>query len=59
MREMWVADLDARTVSKYAGDGVTLTLVAVYHADDTLHSDAMPGVAIELGPIFARIPAGG
>ena len=59
VREMWVADLDARTVSKYAGDGATLTLVRIYHADETLTSDAMPGVAIELGPIFARIPAGG
>ena len=59
VREMWVADLDARTVSKYAGDGATLNLVRVYHSDDTLHSDAMQGVAIELGPIFARIPSGG
>ena len=59
VREMWVADLDARTVSKYAGDGVTLALVRVYQADETLISDAMPGVAIELAPIFARIPAGG
>ena len=59
VREMWVADLDARTVSKYAGDGDRLELVRVYQADDTLISDAMPGVAIELRPIFARIPAGG
>ena len=59
VREMWVADLDARTVSKYAGDGAMLELVRVYQADDTLYSEAMPGVAIELGPIFARIPVGG
>ena len=59
VREMWVADLDARTVSKYAGDGAMLELVRVYQADDTLHSDAMPGVAIELGPIFASIADGG
>ena len=58
VREMWVADLDARTVSKYAGDGVTLALVRVYQADETLISDAMPGVAIDLAPIFARIPTG-
>ena len=59
VQEMWVADLDALTVSKYAGDGARLVLAAVYRADETLYSDAMPGVAIELGPIFARIPAGG
>ena len=58
VREMWVADLDARTVAKYAGDGVSLTLAAVYQSDGVLISDVMPGVAIELGPIFARIPGG-
>ena len=58
VREMWVADLDARTVAKYAGDGVSLTLAAVYQSDGVLISDVMPGVAIELGPIFARIAGG-
>ena len=58
VREMWVADLDDRTVAKYAGDGVSLTLAAVYQSDGVLISDVMPGVAIELGPIFARIPGG-
>ena len=56
VREMWVADLRARTVAKYIGDGRTLTLAQVYGADDILTSDAMPGVAIELGPIFALMP---
>ena len=56
VREMWVADLRARTVAKYIGDGRTLTLAQVYGADDILTSDAMPGVAIELAPIFALIP---
>ncbi len=55
VREMWVADLDARTVAKYAGDGASLALVEVYQSDGVLVSDAMPGVAIELAPIFARI----
>ncbi len=57
VREMWVADLDARTVAKYAGDGASLALVEVYQSDGVLVSDAMPGVAIELAPIFARISA--
>ena len=56
VREMWVADLRARTVAKYTGDGRTLTLAQVYGADDILTSDAMPGVAIDLAPIFALIP---
>ena len=58
VREMWVADLDARTVAKYAGDGTALALVELYPSDGVLVSDVMPGVAIELGPIFARIPGG-
>ena len=58
VREMWVADLDARTVAKYAGDGASLALVEVYQSDGVLVSDAMPGVAIELAPIFARISGG-
>ena len=56
VREMWVADLRARNVAKYTGDGRTLTLAQVYGADDILTSDAMPGVAINLAPIFALIP---
>ena len=55
VREAWLADLRLETVSKYAGDGQTMTLVQVYAANDVLTSEAMPGVAIELGPIFARI----
>ena len=43
VREMWVADLDARTVSKYAGAGVTLALVRVYQADETLYSGRNAG----------------
>ena len=56
VREMWVADLRARTVAKYTGDGRTLTLAQVYAAHEVLTSAAMPGVAIELGPIFALMP---
>ena len=55
VREAWMADLRVATVSKYVGDGTTMTLAAVYGANDVLTSDAMPGVAIDLAPIFARI----
>ena len=55
VREAWLADLRLETVSKYAGDGQTMALVQVYAANDVLTSEAMPGVAIELGPIFALI----
>ena len=57
VREMWVADLRARTVAKYVGDGAAMTLAQVYGVNDILTSEAMPGVAIELGPIFALTPA--
>lgn len=55
VREAWLADLRAETVSKYIGDGHTMMLAQVYAADDVLTSEAMPGVAIDLGPIFALI----
>ena len=49
---MWVVDLDARTESIYAGDATTPS--TVFTGDDTATFDTMPGVEIELGPIFAR-----
>ncbi len=55
VREMLAVDLAAESVAKYAGDGHTMTLVQVYAANDILTSEAMPGVAIDLGPIFALI----
>ena len=55
VREMLAVDLDAETVAKYVGDGQAMTLERVYGPDDVLTSDVMPGVAIELGPIFARL----
>ena len=55
VREAWMADLRAETVSKYVGDGRTMTLAQVYAANDVLTSEVMPGVAIDLEPIFARI----
>lgn len=50
--EVWVVDLDARTLSIYAGDASTP--FAVLTSDDTLTSEAMPGVSIDLAPIFTR-----
>ena len=55
VREAWMADLRAETVSKYVGDGRTMTLAQVYAANEVLTSEVMPGVAINLGPIFALI----
>ncbi len=57
VREMWVANLRTETVAKHVGDGETLTLETVYTAQDVLTSEAMPGVVIDLSPIFARIRA--
>ena len=52
VREVWVVDLDARTLSIHAGDASTPAFV--FTDNDTLTSDAMPGVAIEMAPIFTR-----
>ena len=57
VREVWIVNLDAATVTIHAGDGTALTPVQTFAAADTLTSDAMPGVSIELGPIFARAQA--
>lgn len=53
VREVWIVDLDAATVAIHAGDA--MTSVAVFAVEDTLVAEAMPGVAIELAPIFARL----
>ena len=55
VREMLAVDLNAESVAKYVGDGQSMTLARVYGPDDVLTSDAMPGVAIELAPLFARV----
>lgn len=55
--EVWIMDLDDATVAVYAGDGTVLTPVRTFAGGDTLTSDTMPGVAVDLGPIFARAQA--
>lgn len=57
VREIWIVDLDAATLTIHSGDGDASTPVRTFAASDTLTSDAMPGVAIDLAPIFARISA--
>ncbi len=57
VREIWIVDLDAATVTVHSGDGSTFAPVRTFSASDTLTSSAMPGVAIDLAPIFARISA--
>ena len=61
VREVVIVDLEARTVAVYAGydygdgDGDRVAAPArVYGAGDTLTLTAMPGVSVELAPIFAR-----
>lgn len=55
VREVWVVDLGNATVAIHSGDATNPT--AVFAAQDTLTSEAMPGVAIDLAPIFARAVA--
>ena len=55
VREMLAVDVNAETVAKYVGDGQSMTLERVYGPDDVLTSDVMPGVSIDLAPIFARL----
>ena len=53
VREVWVVDLDAAIVAIYSGEPAAPATVFV--AGDTLTSDMMPRVGVELGPIFARV----
>ena len=58
VREVWIVDLDALTVAIHAGDGSSLAPIRVFGTSDTLTSDAIPGVTVDLGPIFTRaLPA--
>ncbi len=57
VREVWIVDLDAATVTVYSANGSSLAPVRAFDASDTLTSDAMPGVVIDLAPIFARTQA--
>ena len=50
VREAWIVDLDAATVTVHSGDGSTFAPTRTFAASDTLTSDAMPGVAIDLLP---------
>ena len=54
VREVWIVDLDVATVTVHSGDGSNFAPAQTFAASDTLTSAAMPGVAIDLGPIFAR-----
>ncbi len=54
VHEIWIVDLDAATVTVHSGDGTAFAPVRTFAASDTLTSDAMPGVAVDLGPIFNR-----
>ena len=57
VREVCIVDLDAQTASIYSGNGDSLTPARVFTTEDTLTFDAMPGVAVALGPLFARAQA--
>ncbi len=54
VREAWIVDLEDATLTVHSADAGAAGSVAVFTAEDMLTSAAMPGVAIELGAIFAR-----
>lgn len=54
VREARIVDLDAATVTLHSRNGSTFAPVRTFAASDTLTSDAMPGVAVNLAPVFAR-----
>ena len=54
VREIWMVSLEDAVVNVYAADESGARLVAEFTANDTLTSKLLPGVAIDLAPIFAR-----
>ncbi|MDE2684261.1 MAG: Uma2 family endonuclease [Chloroflexota bacterium] len=54
VREVWIVNLEDATISVYSTGEHGATLVGEFTANDMLTSEVMAGVAIELGPIFAR-----
>ena len=54
VREVWIVNLEEATISVYSTGEHGAAMVGEFTANDVLTSDMMPGMAIELGPIFAR-----
>ena len=54
VREVWIVNLTDATISVYATGEHGATQVGELTANDLLTSELMPGVAIDLAPIFAR-----
>ncbi len=54
VREVWIVDLDAATVTVHSGDGSTFAQIRTFASSDTLTSNAMPGVAVDLAHVFSR-----
>ena len=54
VREVWIVSLDDATIGVYSTGEHGVTLVDEFTANDVLTSEMMPGVEIELAPIFAR-----
>ena len=54
VREVWIVSLEDATISVYSTGEHGATLVSEFTANDVLTSEVMPGVEIELAPIFAR-----
>ena len=54
VREVWIVNLEDATINVYSTGEHGAALVGDFAANHVLTSEVMPGVAIELGPIFAR-----
>jgi len=52
VQEYWLVDPDARTISVLALQGKTFREIGNYRATDTLSSPTLPGLALDLSPIF-------
>jgi len=57
VREYWIVDWQRRGIEVYRRSDAALVLAATLFADDVLESPLLPGFALPLGELFARLPA--
>jgi Uma2 family endonuclease len=57
VREYWIVDWPRRQLEVYRSDGADLQLLITHGETDTLTTPVLPGFALLLATVFARLPS--